>query len=175
MFMKKIIRLLCLLASSLLFLTATVQAIEVNDKAPSCLLSTLKDGQAYDLQNVQGKIIYVDFWASWCPPCAKAFPFLNSMHQDFKNNDLQIIAINLDEEITAAQTFLDKYPANFTLLADPTRQCAKAFDVQAMPSSYLIDRKGNIRYVHLGFRSGEASQIRQRVKQLLAENTSSKP
>ena len=87
---------------------------------------------------------------------------------------MQVIGVNLDQAPEDAKTFLAKYPANFTVAADANEKCAKDFDVKAMPSSYLIDRNGVIRHVHLGFRDGEAEELRVLAEQLLAEKPGQK-
>jgi len=144
-------------------------AAGTSDKAPECALTPIGDVQQYNLQQFKGKVLYVDFWASWCGPCAKSFPFLNGLEQQFKDRGLQIVAINLDEKSTDAKDFLAKYPAKFTVAADIDEQCAQDFVVKAMPSSYLIDRKGIIRYTNLGFKTGEAEEVKVLLEQLLAE------
>ena len=98
---------------------------------------------------------------------------MNALEQEFKDKGLQILAINMDETPSEAQDFLAKHPAKFTLLSDKDQQCAKAFAVKAMPSSYLIDRNGVVRYEHFGFRSGEVEEVKILIKQLLAETAGS--
>lgn len=149
---------------------SSAQAAEIGNKAAACTLTSMDGAHSIDLKQFHGKVIYVDFWASWCPPCAKSFPFLNELEQAFKAQGLQILGVNLDEERSDAEHFLSKYPADFSVVLDQDQQCAKNFEVQAMPSSYLIDRQGVVRYVHLGFRSSEAKELRVLVEQLLAEN-----
>lgn len=144
-------------------------AAEIDSKAPACLLASLKDTQRYDLQQFRGKVLYVDFWASWCPPCAESFPFLNRLDHALKDKGLQVVGVNMDQAPDEAKAFLAKYPADFTVAADVDEKCARAFDVQTMPSSYLIDRNGVIRYIHFGFRSGEAKELQVLAEQLLAE------
>ena len=94
---------------------------------------------------------------------------MNELSRDLKDKGLQVIGVNLDEASADAQNFLVKYPANFVIAADTNEQCAKDFGVQAMPSTYLVDRNGTVRHVHLGFRPGEAKELRVLVEQLLAE------
>lgn len=147
-------------------------ASETQRPAPDCAVTSFDGARQYSLREFRGKVLYVDFWASWCGPCAQSFPFMNTMDHDLRGKGLQVIGINLDESPDDAKDFLAKFPAAFTLAADSTQQCARDFGVQAMPSSYLIDRNGVIRYEHLGFRAGEAEQFRQRVEQLLAEKPS---
>lgn len=153
-----------------LFAGFSLQAAEVGQKLSDCPLTTLNSrGQPLELNQYSGKVLYLDFWASWCPPCAKSFPFLNELQQEYSPEDLQIIGINLDEEPEDAEKFLVKFPATFTIASDLTKQCAEELGVAAMPSSYLIDRKGIIRHIHLGFRAGETDDLRNQLKQLISE------
>lgn len=152
----------------------TIMAAEIGGKAPDCKLAPLNNTQNYDLQQFHGKVLYIDFWASWCPPCAKSFSFLNDLDRDLKESGLQVIGVNLDQAPEDAKVFLAKYPANFTVAADVDEKCANDFDVKAMPSSYLVDRNGVIRHVHLGFRPGEAKELRVLAEQLLAEKPEQK-
>lgn len=138
--------------------------------APDCQLAGIDPEPALNLQQYRGQVVYVDFWASWCPPCLKSFPFMNEMHREFEGKGLQVIAVNLDEQAEDAHGFLQTYAADFAVAFDnASRDCARAFDVKAMPSSYLIDRKGIIRHVHLGFKADETGQLRSLIEQLLAE------
>lgn len=149
---------------------SSLHAAEVGHKLGACPLTQLSNSiQPVELKSFSGKVLYIDFWASWCPPCAKSFPFLNELQQQYAQQGLQIIGVNLDEQPEDAEKFLVKFPAKFTLASDLTKQCAENFGVAAMPSSYLIDRKGVIRHIHLGFRAGETEELHKLVKQLLAE------
>jgi thiol-disulfide isomerase/thioredoxin len=152
----------------------TVIAAEIGGKAPDCALTSISDAQHYDLKKFHGRVLYVDFWASWCVPCAKSFPFLNGLDHDLKDKGLQIVGINLDQAPEDAKAFLAKYPADFTVAADADEKCARYFNVKAMPSSYLIDRNGIIRHVHMGFRPGEAEELRVLAEQLLTEKPEQK-
>ena len=148
----------------------TLQSAEIGQQLNTCSLTKLSNSQQpIEMKEYAGKVLYLDFWASWCPPCAKSFPFLNGLHKEYHNQVLQIIGINLDEKPEDAEKFLVQYPAEFTLASDLSKQCAEELGVPAMPSSYLIDRKGIIRHIHLGFRSNETQELRDKVKQLLSE------
>lgn len=162
----KIILLLCLALS----FVQTLSAAEQGDAIPDCTLTAADDTTTYNFKQFQGKVLYVDFWASWCGPCGKSFPFLNNLNHTFKERGLQIIGVNLDEKLGDAQDFLAQYPAHFMVATGTNQQCAMEFGVKAMPSSYLVDRKGNIRHVHLGFKPGETEQLTALVEQLLAEH-----
>lgn len=154
---------------SLLFNAALFAAQQIDVPSPNCSFTTLEGGPAKDLQALQGEVVYVDFWASWCPPCVKSFSFLNQLEHEFKAQGLRVIGVNLDEKQMDARAFLNNNPVDFEIVADQTKQCAKDFGVVAMPSSFLIDRKGNVRYVHQGFRPGESEQLRAMVEQFLSE------
>lgn len=158
-----------LFCTIMLLTSHIVSAAETGKAMPDCTLSLMANNETAALSQYKGKVIYVDFWASWCGPCAKSFPFLNEMHKQFKEQGLQIVGVNLDENISDAKSFLAKYPAMFTVVTDVSKQCAKDFDVKAMPSSYIIDREGKVQHIHLGFRPGEAKEIRVIVEKLLAD------
>jgi thiol-disulfide isomerase/thioredoxin len=147
---------------------SSVHGGEAGRPAPNCRLTSLGAEQEQELHQYRGKVLYVDFWASWCAPCAQSFPFMNDLAGDLQSDGLRILAVNLDENRDDAQAFLTQRPANFIVLADADGQCAREFGVQAMPSSYLVDRQGVVRHVHRGFRSGEAREFRSLVEQLLA-------
>lgn len=167
--MKKLRVLRLLLALAFFCVNPLVFAVEAGSVMPACQVSPIGESQGSDLSRYKGQVLYVDFWASWCGPCAKSFPFLNEMHRQLKDQGLQIVGVNLDENMDDAKAFLAKYPASFTVMADVSKQCAKDFAVKAMPSSYIIDRKGIVHHVHLGFRPGEAKEIRVLVEKLLNE------
>ena len=129
---------------------------------------TLTDSN-FDAEIKNNDLIIVDFWASWCGPCGESFPFMNKLHHDLEAKGLQVIAINLDENVDDARLFLKNKTAEFKIASDINAQCAQKFDVQAMPSTYLIDRKGIVRQIHFGFRTGEAEEFRRKVQALLEE------
>lgn len=146
-------------------------AVEVNQEAPDCTLTSLGGTEQVTLNQLRGKVVYADFWASWCPPCRKSFPFLNKLSHDFSDQGLEIVGINVDERLSDAKEFLAQTPANFNIVIDPDQQCAAAFDLRGMPSSYLIDRNGVIRHIHVGFRSGDTEELQAWVQKVLAEKS----
>ena len=115
----------------------------------------------------KGKVIYIDFWASWCKPCVKSFPWLNQLQARYKDQGLEIIAINLDKDKALADEFLRKIPASFKVAFDPSADTAASFNVKGMPTSYLIDRNGYMRSKHTGFREKDITSIENAVKKLL--------
>ncbi|MGH8525661.1 MAG: TlpA family protein disulfide reductase [Gammaproteobacteria bacterium] len=158
------------LSCAALALTSSVYGLETSRVAPNCALTAVGDARRYDIREFRGQVLYVDFWASWCSPCARSFPFLNTLHHELRDRGLQVLGINLDEKPEDAKHFLENHPADFAVAFDAQGRCPHDFGVMAMPSSYLVDRQGNIRHVHLGFRPGESEKLRDLVEQLLAES-----
>lgn len=119
------------------------------------------------LSDLTGQVVYLDFWASWCKPCRKSFPWMNIMQQKYGPQGLQIIAVNLDSDPALAKVFLDKVQADIPILYDPQGKIANDYKIIGMPSSYLIDRKGQLRTSHKGFFSKKESLYEQEILILL--------
>jgi len=110
------------------------------------------------LGDVSGRVIWVDFWASWCTPCRRSFPWLNEMQSRYGGQGLQIIGVNVDKERRLASEFLRTTPAGFDLRYDPSGALAEQFGVQAMPSSFVLDAAGNVLARHFGFRTADTDE-----------------
>jgi thiol-disulfide isomerase/thioredoxin len=121
------------------------------------------------LSDLKGQVVYLDFWASWCKPCRKSFPWMNQMQNKYAGKGLQIIAINLDTEEALAKAFLDKVPAQIPIVYDPEGKIASDYQLLGMPSSYLIDKKGKIRFAHKGFFTRTQPLYEQELNLLLNE------
>lgn len=109
------------------------------------------DGKPLDLSAYKGKVVYVDFWASWCSPCRKSFPWLNQTQENKQANGLVVLGVNVDEDRTDADQFLVKYPAQFNVLFDPKGEYATYYNLLGMPSALIFDRNGNLLHQHNGF------------------------
>jgi thiol-disulfide isomerase/thioredoxin len=121
------------------------------------------------LSDLAGQVVYLDFWASWCKPCRQSFPWMNQMQQKYAAQGLQIIAINLDAESSLANDFLDKVPAQIPIIYDPEGNIASEYQLIGMPSSYLIDKTGKIRFSHKGFFTRTEPLYEQELVLLLSE------
>ncbi len=121
------------------------------------------------LSSLKGRVVYVDFWASWCVPCRKSFPWMNEIEKQFGPKGLTVIAINVDKGGGAADAFLKDYPPVFKIAFDPSGAVAESYGVWTMPSSYLIDKKGNLRYAHKGFFDEGKDAIVAEIVELLAK------
>jgi thiol-disulfide isomerase/thioredoxin len=156
---------------NLLLLTTSqlVSAAEVGQIPPSCNAVEQTSSQKIDINAYQGKVLLIDFWATWCPPCKNSMPFLNKLRNLQQKNGFEILAINVDENIEEAKSFLTQNPVDYKMAFDPEGDCPQKFAVKAMPSSYLIDKTGKIRLVHLGFRDEDQKLIEEQVSSLLGE------
>jgi len=125
------------------------------------------DNQNISLDKLKGKVVYLDFWASWCDPCRKSFPWMNGLTARFDSKNFAVVAVNLDTSKEDATKFLGKVPANFIVAYDPEGKVATKYDLQAMPSSYLIDKQGNLILTHKGYREGDAADIEDKILKLL--------
>lgn len=99
-----------------------------------------------------GKVVIVDFWASWCVPCRRSFPWMNAMIEKYADDGLVIVAVNLDKDRAAAEAFLADIPANFEIEFDPEASIAREYGVEAMPNSFVFGRDGELVARHLGFK-----------------------
>jgi thiol-disulfide isomerase/thioredoxin len=115
-------------------------------------LATSSASDTLVLDDYQGEVVVVDFWASWCVPCRRSFPWLNEMHAKYGEDGLVIIGVNLDANRKDAGAFLTDYPAAFRIYYDTEAILAKEFGVEAMPSSFVIGRDGQVVARHLGFK-----------------------
>ena len=156
--------------AALLAVASPVLAVTPGSAAPNLPMPRLADSKStVSLDRYRGKVVYVDFWASWCIPCRVSLPFLDRLHKEHAANGFEIVGVNKDNQPEDAQAFLKKVPVGFTLVSDESDQAAKAFAVKTMPSGYLIDRKGVVRHVHGGFTRTTQDALREEVAKLLAE------
>ena len=123
------------------------------------------------LSDYRGHIVYLDFWASWCQPCRKSFSWMNKMQSLYGKDGFKVIAINLDESKQKADKFLQQIPANFDVAYDPRGNTAESYKVKAMPSSYLIDKNGNVIHANLGFRGNDEEELEARIRDLVRQST----
>lgn len=120
-----------------------------------------------DLSEYRGKVVYLDFWASWCVPCRKSFPWMNEQQSKYSKQDFVIIAVNLDKKKSLANTFLTDNPANFQVIYDPKGELAKHYQIKGMPSSILFDRNGKPVKAHTGFFVKKKAEYEQEIELLV--------
>ncbi len=116
----------------------------------------------------RGHVTYVDFWASWCGPCAESFPWLNAMHDKYAAQGLRIVGVGVDTEAGNAERFLRRHPARFDVAADPNGTLAETYGIENMPYAVLLDAEGKVLYRHSGFRAADTTDYEQHIKAALA-------
>jgi thiol-disulfide isomerase/thioredoxin len=120
-----------------------------------------------DLDAYRGKVVVVDFWASWCEPCRRSFPWLDAMQRKYGKDGLVVIGVNEDNAAEDAAAFLRAVPVSFLIVRDEGGALARKFDLPAMPSSYVIDRDGELAIRHLGFKSAKSDEYEETLRHLL--------
>ncbi len=151
-----------------ILLSASLHAGDMSGPAPDFTLTTL-DGQKVRLADLKGQVVMLNFWASWCGPCRQEMPLLNDIYASYKKAGFVLLGVNLDEAAAAAKGFLAKTPVTFPVLHDAEGKVADLYKNQAMPSSFFIDRKGNLAYLHQGYKPGEENEYKKVIKKLLAQ------
>lgn len=142
-------------------------AVDPGGAAPEFSLARLGAPQALTLADFRGRVVLIDFWASWCGPCRESMPLYDKLRAEFAPSDFEIIAINLDEAASDAEGFLAKHPVTYPIALDPDGATAKAFGLIGMPSSYLVDQAGVVRARHTGFEVKGLDELRGQIRGLL--------
>ena len=127
------------------------------------------EADALDLAKYRGKVVYVDFWASWCGPCKLSFPYMQQLAARYPAGDVAIVTINLDRQRPAAEAFLRQVHGNLPVVYDPAGNLAKTWKVADMPTSLVFDRKGTMRFRHQGFFPAKTAEYESHIAQLVRE------
>jgi cytochrome c biogenesis protein CcmG/thiol:disulfide interchange protein DsbE len=146
---------------AMLLATALAPAAAASD-APDFALEGR--GGPVKLADLRGKFIYLDFWASWCAPCKRSFPWMAGLQQRYGAAGLQVVAINVDTKRSDADQFLAATPATFVIAYDPTGATPKKYAIKGMPSSVLIDPSGKIIATHTGFTADTPAQVERDIE-----------
>ena len=145
-------------------------AVQVGAPAPTLAMPLMDDsGKSVRMSQFRGKVVYVDFWASWCIPCRVSMPSLDRLYKQHVARGFEVVGVNKDVRSEDAERFLKRVPVSFVLTADSSDAAAKAFAVKTMPSGYLVDRKGIVRHVHGGYTKSTTDELATQVEKLLAE------
>ena len=135
------------------------------------LVSTTALSQDLDLKTLRGKVIYLDFWASWCGPCKQSFPWLDGLVREYGSQNFVVIGVNVDKDRDRAERFLSETPADFSIVYDPKGELATDYKITGMPGGVLIDRAGHVRFQHAGFSGKQKGMYEEQLQSLLAEKT----
>lgn len=147
---------------------APLNAATLDQPAPDFTLKSLS-GKNLKLSEYAGNVVMLNFWASWCGPCRKEMPLLNALQKKYEALGFVILGINVEQELKLAKSFLADTPVDFPVLFDSSNAVSQAYDVIAMPTTILIDRSGNMRYLHKGYKAGDEKKYKKLVKQLVRE------
>jgi cytochrome c biogenesis protein CcmG, thiol:disulfide interchange protein DsbE len=154
------------LVTAVALLGEAASATGIGESAPPFVLPTTS-GESVALDKLKGRVVYVDFWASWCGPCRRSFPWMNELQQKYGERGLTIVGVNVDKRRPDAQRFLAQTPATFTIVYDESGKAPEAYAVKGMPSSYLIDATGKVVAVESGFRDEQKAPIEEQIRAML--------
>lgn len=158
------------LGIALLALTASMDshAVAISDDAPDFTLKSL-EGSNLRLEEYRGQVVLLNFWASWCGPCRQEMPLLDRLHHRYEDTGFAVLGVNVEGEAAPAQEIVDAINVTFPILIDDGQQVSQMYNLQAMPSTVVIDRDGVVRYIHLGYKPGDEAKYVEVVKRLIRE------
>lgn len=154
---------------AVLLLASTAWALDPGARAPEIGLND-RDGHRVDLSGMRGHVIVVDFWASWCEPCADEMPVLEGLYQSLHSQGLDVVGVSQDSSAGNITTFLRRVHVTFPIVHDNGHAVADRYHPSGMPTSFIIDRHGIVRFVHRGYRAADRAAIEREVRQLVAEH-----
>lgn len=147
--------------------TTTATAVEPGQAAPEVKLD-LPDGVS-NLTALKGQVVYLDFWASYCGPCRKSFPWMNDMHARYGSKGLRVVGVNVDEKRSDADRFLSQVPAQFAIAFDPKQESPARYGIRGMPTAVLIGADGKVIRTHTGFHDDQRAELEAAIVQALAK------
>jgi cytochrome c biogenesis protein CcmG/thiol:disulfide interchange protein DsbE len=160
-------RILAVLA--VLLIASTAMALDPGSRAPEIGLND-RDGHRVDLASMRGHVVVVDFWASWCEPCADEMPVLEALYTSLHSQGLDIVGVSQDSSAGNITSFLRRVHVSFPVVHDNGHAVADRYHPAGMPTSFIIDRHGIVRFVHRGYRASDRAAIEREVRQLVAQH-----
>ncbi len=146
----------------------TTQATPLKGAASDFTLKS-NQGKNLRLEDFRGQVVMLNFWASWCGPCRQEMPLMDEIYKKYSDLGFTILAVNVDEDTADADRFLKAVPVSFPVLYDSDSKISELYNVDAMPTTVMIDRDGNKRFLHRGYQSGYEEDYKKQVKQLIRE------
>jgi len=126
-------------------------------------------GSAVDLSSLKGQVVLINFWASWCGPCRTEMPILEQLYRKYKPAGFTLLGVNVEPKSGDAVNFLKSTPVSFPILFDTQSKVSTLYEVSGMPSTVIVDRKGNVRYIHHGYKPGDESEYLDQIRTLMRE------
>jgi len=145
-------------------------ATDGSPPAPEFKLANRAGGEV-SLSGLKGQIVMINFWASWCGPCRQEFPALDQIYRKYKPMGFTIVAINVESEKADAERFLGKTPVSFPILFDPDNKVSSNYGVSAMPTTFLVDRQGKLRWQHRAYKPGDEAKYIEQIRAMLREKS----
>ena len=146
----------------------SLSAAEQQGMAPDFTLKS-RSGQNLKLSELKGEVVMVNFWASWCGPCRQEMPLLDQLYKRYQSMGFTILGVNVEEDSSAAEKVLKELPVSFPILFDKQNEVSKLYGIAAMPSTFLVDRDGKLRYLHKGYLPGYEDDYQQQIRELIRE------
>ena len=165
---SKSLRTLASVTAIILIAATTVTAGIEQSAAPDFTLKSI-EGENLKLSEYRGEVVLINFWASWCGPCLQEMPVLSELHDKYKALGFTALGVNVEEDSAKARKLLKELPVSFPVLLDNESVVSKQYNVVAMPSTVLVDRNGNMRYLHKGYKPGLEDVYLQQVRDLISE------
>ena len=148
-------------------LVLLLQSATASEPAHSFSGMTMNGGQAISLDEYRGKVVFLDFWASWCVPCLTSLPIYEEMRGEIGTDEFEIIAINVDEYTDDGMAFLEEHPVTYPVIADPDGDIGIPYGIRTLPHSFLLDRDGHIVASFRSFKTGDEVRIKTAIQELL--------
>ena len=158
------------LIAALFLLVFPGQPAQAQETAPMFSGKAINTGQQISLSDYRGKVVFIDFWASWCPPCLASLPAYDQMREEIGTKEFEIIAINVDENTEDGLEFLAEHPVRYPVLADPDGIIGIPYGIRTLPHSFLLDRDGQIISSHRSFKLGDEIKLKLEIEQLLKKD-----
>lgn len=166
--MLKLLRLIVIAVGLMGLCVMPADAKNISGKAPVFTLKS-RSGHNLRLSDYRGQVLLINFWASWCGPCRQEMPLLEKLYKRYKKLGFTIMGVNVDTDSTKANNYLKDMSVTFPIVYDTTNAVSKSYNVNAMPTTVIVDRNGNMRFLHQGYKPGYENNYKKEVVQLIKE------